>query len=278
MMNLDTSYSQSTPLLLKSWQKLKIILVGCGGTGSAVASSIARIAYVLQEMGKEVAIIFVDFDVVELHNIPRQNFCRAEIGLPKAQTLALRYSAAWGVDISAISDRFYPELADSRYEQLTVIVGAVDNAEARRSISGALDNNRDNSSVWWLDAGNSFSSGQVLLGCTNNPDVVAQYAFNSSNLASVLPSPSLVHPELLIPLPESDSSSKLSCAEIVMMNAQSLMVNQRIAVEVGDYLLRLLISKNLRRFATYFDLATGTAHSKYICSQAIDVYKYKLKG
>ncbi len=45
--------------------KIKIALVGCGGTGSFIAQDIARIAYHQKQKGKDIDITFVDFDFVE---------------------------------------------------------------------------------------------------------------------------------------------------------------------------------------------------------------------
>jgi hypothetical protein len=41
-------------------------------------------------------------------------------------------------------------------------------------------------------------------------------------------------------------------------------VNQRVAAEAADYLLRLTPSHNLKRFATYFDLSAGSCRSTYV--------------
>ena len=54
--------------------------------------------------------LFVDPDFVERKNIPRQNFCDAEVGYPKAQTLAARYGLAWGVEIRAVNGRFSADM------------------------------------------------------------------------------------------------------------------------------------------------------------------------
>jgi hypothetical protein len=55
----------------------------------------------------------------------------------------------------------------------------------------------------------------------------------------------------------------------MMANAQGLIVNQRVAAEAADYLARLLIHRNLRRFATYFDLASGSVRNHYITPEEI---------
>ncbi|HNA87041.1 MAG TPA: hypothetical protein PLB04_15800, partial [Nitrospira sp.] len=48
-----------------------------------------------------------------------------------------------------------------------------------------------------------------------------------------------------------------------------LTINSIIASHMADYLLRLVITKDLRRFATYIDMDTGSARSLAITSTEI---------
>lgn len=155
----------------------------------------------------------MDFDTVESTNIPRQNFCDADLGLYKAQVLALRYGLAWGEDIAAIIEPFQRSFITKDYRSLNVVVGAVDNAAARGEIAAALGKNsaEDVPRTWYLDCGNSNESGQVLLGSAVTEKQMA-YAFprleNQGQFrplfCAAIPSPSIQHPELLIPLAELD--------------------------------------------------------------------------
>jgi hypothetical protein len=96
---------------------------------------------------------------VEEANISRQAFCDKEIGLPKAQALALRYSIAWGVDATAFVQEFDPKLIRYAYDKLTILVGCVDTAAGRAAINQVLELNQFYSRseiprVWYLDCGN----------------------------------------------------------------------------------------------------------------------------
>jgi PRTRC genetic system ThiF family protein len=277
MQQLSYDYLDSKPILLPSFDRLDLYLIGCGGTGSWLAPSLCRIARMALEQGKKVNLTFIDPDRVKAPNILRQNFCDAEIGSNKAQTLAIRYSIAWGIEIGAITSRFDPKTIDvssfSRYHPiLTILIGCVDNAAARASIANTLEQNQDSTltseptSLWWLDCGNSYSSGQVLLGSRvdPNPDT---YQFHPLGCCR-LPAPSIIQPDLLKPLSEELEDSNLSCAEIAMRNAQSLSINQRVAAEAADYLVRLINGK-LNRFATYFNLASGSSSSLYTTPAAV---------
>lgn len=267
---LDLSFMNAARVITVAHQEVRLVMVGCGGTGGWLAPSVARIARVLNESGTETSALFVDPDLIESKNIPRQNFCDAELGHPKAQTLAARYSLAWGVETGAVTDQFKAEMIGSRWNRLTVVIGCVDNAAARQEIAKTLKANSGDSPphVWWLDCGNQRESGQVLLGSTDDPRALRS-AFPLDGFCQHLPSPVMQCPDLLEPQPEELSHYHLSCAELALANAQGLIVNQRVAAEAADYLSRLLIHHNLRRFATWFDLASGSAKNHYITPKTI---------
>jgi len=264
---LDLSYARAATLMLPVYDRLRLILVGCGGTGSWLAPSVARIARLQRDQGRQVEVVFYDHDTVEAKNIPRQHFCDAELGRNKAVTLAARYSGAWGVEISAVPKRFTSKLADIERNCLTIIIGCVDNAAARVEIAKRLGW-AGSDPVWWLDCGNDESSGQVIVGSVAHLQSMAGVFTPSCKICKALPSPAFVAPDLLEPRPEELLASKLSCAEIQMANAQSLAVNQMVAAVATDYLLRL-VSGGLKRFATHFDLSSGSMRSKYITADEV---------
>lgn len=268
-MQLDLSYSQSVPLLVADRKHIEFILVGAGGTGGWLIGAIARLMLEIEsKTNKTTSCTVVDFDTVEQANIPRQNFQHSEIGLPKAEVLAARYSLALGCKIRAIAKPFDSDMIFGHWHKLFVIVGCVDNAAARTQISKCLDQNSCDRTpgIFWLDCGNhtSSSSGQVLLGTTNQ--FKQQTAFDNldnPNFCINLPSPAVQHPELLVPLPEELTSTHLSCAEIQAQNRQSLFVNSQVAQIASEYLLAITLTGGLRRFATYFDNSSGTMRSRY---------------
>jgi len=274
---LDFSYLHAVPLLIGEFRSLDLYLIGCGGTGSWLAPSVVRVARVLrQERQVEVNMTFVDPDIVEQGNIFRQHFCDAEIGQPKAMTLAARYGLAWGMEIQAVTAHFDKALLSHRYgvyrDSMTVLIGCVDNAAARKSIAEALGQinygAEQRPSAWWLDCGNSWASGQVLLGSATKPSQLKQ-AFALKTVCTALPAPSLQHPELLEPKMEESPDSGLPCEEMSARNAQSLMVNQMVAAIAADYLTGLLLSQDLKCHATYFDLVSQSARSRYIVVETI---------
>lgn len=276
----DLSYYHAVPLVLRQHDQLILCLTGCGGSGSWLAPHVARLSRVLRDGGRATQVLFVDPDAVEERNIARQHFCYAEVGQPKAAALAARYNAALGLDIQAMVARFEPMMLEqaSHWNALTILIGCVDNAAARQSLAQILHNNRGIApGVWWLDCGNARENGQVLLGSALTA-IDLREAFPVPTLCATLPAPSLQAPRLLEPQPDEVGMQTLSCAELTARDAQSLAVNQTVAAFATDYLVRVLLSHDLRRFATYFDLASGSARSLYITPEEVAATAGKLRG
>lgn len=279
-MNIDTSFARAARVLPREHTKIKIYVVGAGGTGSFAVPCLARLAYEVIQRGKTVDLTIIDPDCVEQGNIPRSNFCAAEISRFKAQTLAERLSAAWGLEVGYANVKLDYEKhikPGVGNRQLTILVGCVDNHLARREIHRALKecepyHSTDAPSAWWIDGGNGKYSGQVLIGSTVKKDTAANH-FTTAAICRKLPAPSLVHPELLenqeIPAPR-ETVERNSCPELVRLGEQSLNVNQRVAVEIAEMLTELLLTNSLKRFAAYFDLESGTSRSLYCTPETVE--------
>lgn len=252
----DLAYAAAPPVWFPASGGVSLVLVGCGGTGSWLAPHVARIARLLRDQRPrfEVRVTFVDPDQVEPKNTIRQNFSPAECGRNKAVALAVRLSAAFGLPIAAQPAAFAPPKTASGL--LPVLIGCVDGPEGRRSLLAAVQ--RDNPS-WWLDCGNEKNSGQVLLGGGWRDGQ------RLPGLVTWLPLPAEVHPDLLED--PAQAQKPLSCAELNAQEGQGLAINARMAAEAADYLVRLLLTGDLRKRATYIDLESGTARSVY-CAQS----------
>jgi PRTRC genetic system ThiF family protein len=276
---LDLSFAHASTVFLRPTEEIRLMLVGCGGTGSWLAPALARITRALLDQGRRISLTFVDHDLIEEANTIRQNFSYADLGRHKARVLALRYAGAFGLEIGAHTEPFTPALvgrARGNYrpeDRLYVLFGCVDNAAARQQMHLAVEQIREESfggygslrshpRAWWIDAGNARASGQVLVGSATHVHELA-HAFALDAFCCALPAPTLLHPELLTPLPEELEGSGLSCEELALRNAQSLMVNQHMAAIAGQMGL-LLLTGELRRFATYLDLESGTMRSRSI--------------
>jgi hypothetical protein len=73
-----------------------------------------------------------------------------------------------------------------------------------------------------------------------------------------VPSPSFYHPELFEK--EKDRPTRpaldknISCAELAMMDHQGMSINAMVAAVAADYLVQILLTQNVTKFATYFSL------------------------
>jgi PRTRC genetic system ThiF family protein len=299
-MNVDLSFLNAKLVLPVDYKSVEFWLIGAGGTGSFMAMNLARLAFELKTLGKQATIVIVDPDCVETKNIPRSNFCFAETGANKAETLAGRITRAWGIEVGFVKEGFRPALLQSKTDdwslqtsnsnKLTILVGCVDNYQARLEMHEALKLHNEKSydtafpRLWWIDGGNGRDSGQVLIGNRLNEKEICQSALNTPIL-SLLPAPSLQHPELLQPEGGKNTRSirraneRLTCAERIRLGEQSLNVNSRVAVEMSEILSQLLLTQTLKRFAAYFDLESGASRSIYNTPENISAAtKFKPKA
>jgi len=239
---------------LKGNENPKLVIVGCGGTGSLVAEGLCRLL-----INSNLTLMLVDFDRVEPHNLLRQNFFAGEVGKFKSQALAERLSRQYGRKIGYSvmpfeRDMFDEPMGAGMYHKAMslIIIGCVDTVEARRSIADSMSSNFNN---WWLDAGNGHHSGQVLLGNTGQLDGLKESFDIASHSVTRLPLPSLQLPALLIP--QVEKARPRDCAEAIDDDEQSPTINQAMAMLVVDFIYRLLTG-TLTNMGAYIDLEAGT--------------------
>lgn len=250
------------PFLVPESDEITIALVGCGGTGSHIAQTLARLAAHCRDTnGPSLQLVFVDGDTVEHKNVGRQLFSALDVGKNKAQVLAARFGAVFGMNIVAFPHMLNDSTRIANPSQYGILIGAVDSAHGRRAIARQLGSYHWKS---WIDCGNHESSGQVVCGNTLSPE--GMDASLQLGMCSRLPAASLLYPELLKDTP---ARPQADCAAAVLDNAQSLMVNQTMAAIAGQYLYDLIIHRRLLRFRTVVDLASLTMRSDAITARAL---------
>jgi PRTRC genetic system ThiF family protein len=236
----------------------EVILVGCGGTGAVWANGIARIIRMMKDTGKSTPHIkFIDPDHFEVKNVGRQLVQDVSIGENKAIELARRFNMALGLSIEAIPEAFDSKKHISRNNG-TIICGAVDNWQARQSISEAKD-------AIWIDAGNSRFSGQIVCGTSSKTEWMQSrlksMKKDESNLRW-LPNAVAVYPELLNPDPEEERLAQtLSCAELLERSLQSATINGFMANIATEYLRKILYREPIKSWVTHVDSTTLTMRS-----------------
>ena len=147
------------PELLK--HKVRVLVVGCGGNGSAVAAGLPYLDQALLAYGhpEGIHVTLLDADVISPTNCVRQPFSRSEIGLYKSVVLANRLNLFWGLDWEGIPERLDTK---RRLDGVDIVIGCVDTREARAAIAKCAG---EWSEVdYWLDLGNNADSGQFVLG------------------------------------------------------------------------------------------------------------------
>ena len=222
-----------------------IAIAGLGGTGAKVAARVAAILYTMQQHRMNTPrLVLIDPDVVEKHNIGRQVFLRGDIGENKAVAVMKYINAAFGLNVAAIPE----PVSETNLWRMRLVLGCVDNPEARKVIHDQLSVDSYGHSVW-IDAGNDRESGQVLLG---------DYRFRTTekgrdkNSLKHIPIPSLILPDLIESQPaEAVPEPAASCAELVLRWQQDLLINDWMALVVAQYVKRLLLREPIHTFLTY---------------------------
>lgn len=237
----------------------EIVLVGLGGTGSQWARSICRMLYDMRSRNLAIPRLrFVDPDVVEFKNVGRQMFASADVGRYKAEVLAKRFSAALGLEIIFHNEGFDPRKhLIRRYMQRgrSLICGAVDNHRARKKLAEADE--------LWIDAGNHYSAGQVVIGNASKAHEVwdeiryrLEHRPKLAELSDVIDIPRLPNAALLFPQllkAERRKQADLSCADLVQLGEQHLLINDLIADVAAQYVYKLLHRQPITSFVTYVD-------------------------
>lgn len=283
-LNKDSLYARS--LLLPLSKGTRLILIGCGGTGSWLAPHIVRIARLLHEArDQQVSVVFWDHDHVEPKNIFRQNFCEAEIGANKAMTLAQRYGHAWGIPIAAIDkpidksiatkNEFVPSYSDQR---TTVFVTCVDNNQARREVAKMCES----WPIWWVDTGNRKTSGQIAVG--RDLDKGEPFPLRFPSKTTWLPIPTLQFPEILMANEdphEAGDYSNLSCADLAIVDEQGLSINHAVASATATLLMKMLVLGDLQYHCVHVSTDLGTSliyNSPRIIRKYLKAQKFKTKN
>lgn len=271
--SIPIDFTATYRALLGEVRDMHLYLVGAGGTGSALADALARLLFHARQKGMNLSLTIIDPDTVSEVNLGRQRFCKAELGYEKSLSLSLRLNAAFGLDIRAIAAPFQPEMVlptgahayhfnNSSTKRL--IIGAVDNAEARRLLAQTVTAGHGN--VWWLDAGNAYENGNVYIGnAVERKDISVDKTLCVCN---GLPSPALQNPALLqpdLPLPDA-----VSCALQTLRDEQALMVNTFIAAILAHYCSQWVLQREISVLSTAFNLSPPVMSSRQLTLAALD--------
>ena len=217
----------------------RVVVVGAGGNGSIFMSHLCRIWQAWTKLGgAPFAIQLWDDDTVSEANLARQCFCEADIGLPKAIVLAQRLRSFYGVPVEPRVSRISKgNIQWFNPEEGEVIVGCVDNLDARRAISSSRVNATKPAHRYWLDLGNGNDFGQVILGGHGLKDFFG------------------IYPEQWA---AKDPKDAPSCSLAAALVKQDLFINSTVATLAGQLLWQLMRKGGLTHHGYIVNLATGT--------------------
>src|ERR1035437_5830362 len=205
-------------------RQVRVLVVGCGGTGSAVVAGLPYLHQSLVAHGHPggLHVTVVDGDTISPTNYIRQPFARSEIGLNKAIVLVNRLNLFWGVKWEAVPAHLHPGTFISRsYSgddlRAHIVLGCVHTRAARATIRDAVGNRSTVS--YWLDFGNNADSGQFIL---SEP-------LNERNRRSRLRLRSVAELFSEIADPNLDNDGEPSCSAVESLERQEPFINSTLA-------------------------------------------------
>jgi PRTRC genetic system ThiF family protein len=206
---------------------VRVLVIGCGGSGSAIASGLPYLHQAMLVAGHPggLHVTIMDGEIISPANCARQPFCSTEVGLAKAIVMASRLNLFWGLSWKAIAEHLTPNTDVSSFD---IVIGGVDTRAARQLIQNRVEDSRSRIS-YWLDLGNSADTGQFVLGqplnCRNRRSAVR------------LRTASELFPEIVDPTLDDDGLP--SCSAVEALERQEPFVNQVLAYHALALLTQL---------------------------------------
>ncbi|TCK33399.1 PRTRC genetic system ThiF family protein [Paraburkholderia sp. BL8N3] len=227
--------------LERSW---RVIVVGAGGTGSAVLPSLARLHHAMVELGHPGGIdcTVFDDDTVSATNVGRQGFYPNDVGEFKASLIVNRLNALMGTNWRAQTRRF---TASESVHNVDLVMGCVDTRAARRAIVNAAQG----ANVYFLDCGNDTDRGQIVIG-----QLLSKA--EAKRRPERLPHVGELFPDLIDARLDAKDETP-SCSMADALRKQSLVINQAIAVQAFNLLWTMFRTGAVPFSGVFVNLATG---------------------
>jgi PRTRC genetic system ThiF family protein len=216
--------------LLQPYNPVTVNLIGAGGTGGQVLTALARMNHALIALDHPGLMVRLwDDDKVDTANLGRQLFTTAELGQFKAVALMNRINRFFGTNWKAEIEKYDKNLADREKASAVITISCVDTAKARFEIAGILttlakQNYGRNRVQYWLDFGNSRTSGQVILSTL---DKIKQPSSELYRPIEKLPLLTDEFKDLLTQSEQDDHTPSCSLAEA--LTKQDLFINSTLA-------------------------------------------------
>ena len=225
--------------ILDPTHQLSVSLVGVGGTGSQVLTSLGRMNYALRKLGHAgLHVKAYDSDVVTEANCGRQLFSPIEVGRNKAEVMITKLNTFFGTAWESI-----PEMYSEPSEHANIVISCVDTVVSRMTIKRNLELNDHRSTYgydmytnyYWLDFGNSQTTGQVILGTIRDVSACKKKG-NVGKLRCVTDFFDLANAK--------DKDSGPSCSLAEALRKQDLFINSTLA-QIGMAIMWKMFTKGV---------------------------------
>ena len=242
--------------LLNPRHPVTVFVIGAGGTGSQVITNLARMSMALQALGHPgLHVTVFDPDTVSQANIGRQLFSETELGLNKAVSLVTRINRFFGYAWTA-EPKCFPTKKFSGYDTANIFITCTDNIRSRLEIWKFLKKTRKENfndylvPIYWMDFGNTQSTGQVVLGTI--PKKIKQPA---SELYKTVDSLKVITRFVKYArVKEADSGPSCSLAEA--LEKQDLFINSTLAQLGCNILWKMFRNGMLEHHGLFLNLET----------------------
>ena len=225
-------------------RRARVLVVGCGATGSAVVAGLPYLHQALIACGHPggLHVTVMDGDLISPTNCVRQPFSRFESGHYKAVVLVNRLNLFWNLGWEASPEHLSGKEA---LDRIDAVIGCVDTRASRAVI-------RDRTSAWStvayvLDIGNTSDSGQFILGEPLNQ----VNRRSGTRLRTVFE----LYPESVDSSLDDDGLPSCSAAEAI--EKQEPFVNQVLAQHALALLARLFRYGNVSYHGGFINLRDG---------------------
>lgn len=223
-----------------------VLVIGAGGNGSQILQQLGRIDHALKKLGKPgLFVVAIDPDKVSDANIGRQLFTEYEVGEYKANVLISRLNRFYGLNWYAYPDRFhFDKKQKNDLRGFNVIITATDRVQSRievnewvKKLSKSRSSSHEDAFHFWLDMGNSKTTGQVICG-----------------------SPRYKIPTLVDMYPDikkyEDKDNTPSCSLAEALDKQDMFINTYISNVAAKLLWEMLTKEEVNWRGAYVNLDT----------------------
>jgi len=228
---------------------VRILVVGAGGSGSAIVMGLPYLHQAMRAWGHAygLEVTLMDGDTVSETNCVRQPFSWSDVGQNKATVLINRINLFWGAKWNAQPTCFgETTLRSNNDRNPDFLIGCVDTRAARSVIERSVMRG-SNYVAYWLDLGNNASSGQFVLGQPLNG--------RNRRKAERLRCISELYSEIADAAAGEDPLP--SCSAIEALERQEPFINQTLAASALAMLARLFRYGRLIHHGGFFNAGTG---------------------